>query len=156
MTPPEQCFLFKGAGASQRRRGEAGQALVEFAMMLPILSCCLFGMIYLCLAFYSYNMITDTAQEAARFASVRGSSCLNASGTSCTASLSDISAYALGFRWPNLAGGKMMVTASFPDTNQTPGSRVLVTVDYKMPNFVPFLPGGAITMSQSSEKIIVQ
>jgi hypothetical protein len=111
-------------------------------------------MIYLCVALYSY-MITDTSQEAARFASVRGASCLTSSGASCTASQSDIVNYALEFNWPNLAGGETTATASFPDVNQTPG-RVLITVNYKLVNFVPFLPGGAPTMSQSSQKIIVQ
>jgi Flp pilus assembly protein TadG len=54
-----------------RLRSEDGQALVEFAIVLPLLVLLVFGMAQLGLAFRNYLAITDAARVAARAAAVK-------------------------------------------------------------------------------------
>lgn len=49
-------------------RHRRGQALVEFALTLPVLLLFLFGIIELCLAVMTYNAVRYAAQEGARYA----------------------------------------------------------------------------------------
>lgn len=57
-------------GTSRREAGEAGQALVEFALVLPILVALLFGILELSRAYNYWNKSTQVANTAARYASV--------------------------------------------------------------------------------------
>ena len=55
---------------STRRRGHAGQALTEFAFVLPIFILVMVGLFDLGRAVFSYNTITNAAREGARLAIV--------------------------------------------------------------------------------------
>ena len=152
--------------ARGRRRGlrdEDGQALVEAALTMPIIFAFVFTMIELCLAFYSYCLISESAREGTRYAIVHGATCETATKASCTASESDIENYTLNLGYPNLGGGTMQATASFPDTasgsgtpNQNPGKRVQVTVNYTFPITLPFVPNGSIPMQSTSVMYYIQ
>jgi len=48
------------------------------------------------------------------------------------------------------------VIANYPDINESPGSRVQVTVTYVFPLNVPFTPKSSFTMSSTSLMYIVQ
>ncbi|MGA8731343.1 MAG: hypothetical protein WB608_21475 [Terracidiphilus sp.] len=50
----------------------------------------------------------------------------------------------------------MTPSTSFPDGNENPGSRVLVTVQYVFPVNLPFVPQNSVTMASTSEMYIVQ
>jgi Flp pilus assembly protein TadG len=54
----------------RKSRGESGQALVEFAVVLPILALLVIGLIQMGLAFYNYLTLTDAVRTAARAAAV--------------------------------------------------------------------------------------
>ncbi|MBK6561157.1 TadE/TadG family type IV pilus assembly protein [Candidatus Amarobacter glycogenicus] len=56
------------------RRTEAGQALVEFTMILPIFLMLLFGLVDFGRGFYTWLLITNAAREGARVAAVQGDS----------------------------------------------------------------------------------
>lgn len=55
-----------------RRRGERGQSLVEFALILPIFLLLLVGIFDLGHVVWSNDALTNAAREAARFAIVNG------------------------------------------------------------------------------------
>jgi Flp pilus assembly protein TadG len=54
----------------QRLRGESGQALVEFALVLPALMAILLGIIQFGVVFKDYLTLTDAVREGARKAAV--------------------------------------------------------------------------------------
>ncbi len=53
------------------RNTEAGQALVEFTMILPVFCLLLFGLVDFGRAFYSWLIVTNAAREGARVAAVQ-------------------------------------------------------------------------------------
>lgn len=57
-----------GAAVRRLARSDAGQAVVEFALVAPIFLLLLFGMIEFARAFNAYLVITNVAREAARTA----------------------------------------------------------------------------------------
>lgn len=59
--------------ASARRR-ERGQALAEFALVLPVFLAMLFGAIDIGRVIWAADALANAAREGARFASVRGDS----------------------------------------------------------------------------------
>ncbi len=137
-------------------RGEAGGAMVEFAVTMPILLSFVFGLIEVCMACYTHEMISEVSREATRYAIVHGSTCVTGSGSSCTATASSINSYASAHVWPNLGGGAIVADTTYPDGNAAPGSRVKVQVTYGFPLSIPFIPPTKLTMSSASEMYIIQ
>jgi len=135
---------------------EDGQALVECALTFTVLMSFFFVFLEICLIFYTYCMTAELAREGTRYAALHGSTCTTASQASCTASVSAINSYVSGISWPNLGGGALTPSASFPDGNETPGSRVKITVSYVFPIGVPFVPAQSVSMASTSETYILQ
>jgi Flp pilus assembly protein TadG len=54
----------------ERLRGESGQTLAEFAVMLPVLCLILFGIIQFGVLFHNYITVTDASRVGARKAAV--------------------------------------------------------------------------------------
>jgi hypothetical protein len=50
----------------------------------------------------------------------------------------------------------MTVNTTYPDSNESPGSRVQVAVTYAFPFRVPFIPASTLTMTSTSVMYIVQ
>jgi Flp pilus assembly protein TadG len=162
--------LKRRAGASiprmvSRRRGlfarmaavDEGSALVEFAMTVPILFTFFFGLIQVCLASYTHQVISETAREGTRYAMVHGSTCVAGNGsTSCTATAAGVSSYLAANGWPNIGGGTLSTLTTYPDGNENPGSRVQVNVTYLFPFKIPFVTSSTLTMSSTSVTYIVQ
>lgn len=63
-----------------RRGGECGESLVEFAFASVLFLSMVLGAIEFGIAVWNYNLVSDLAQEGARFAAVRGQT----SGTACS------------------------------------------------------------------------
>ncbi|MGO9434560.1 MAG: TadE/TadG family type IV pilus assembly protein [Terracidiphilus sp.] len=135
---------------------EDGQALVEMAITFPLVAAFVFTMIEVCLAFYSFCMISECAREGTRYGIVRGATCVTSSNASCTASASSINAYVSQIGFPNLGAGTVTPTTTFPDGNQNPGSRVQVKVTYVFPVNLPFVSKNSISMASTSVMYIVQ
>jgi Flp pilus assembly protein TadG len=135
---------------------EEGAALIEFAMTVPILMTCFFGMVQVCLACYMHQVLTETAREGSRYAIVRGSTCVNGSGSSCTATAASVNSYVSSIGWPNVAGGTLVVNTTYPDGNEQPGSRVQVNVSYAFPFRIPFVPSSTLNLTSQSVMYIVQ
>jgi Flp pilus assembly protein TadG len=138
------------------RGGESGATLVEFAFSMPILLSLIFGLIEVCMACYTHEMISEVAREATRYAIVHGATCETGSGSSCTATASAVNTFASSVTWPNIGGGAITPNTTYPDGNEAPGSRVKVQVTYVFPLSIPFIPATHLTMSSASEMYIIQ
>src|SRR3954454_15718705 len=62
------------AGWRSRMGDDRGSNLVEFALASTVFFMTLFGVIIFGIGVWQYNMVSDLAQEGARWASVHGSS----------------------------------------------------------------------------------
>ena len=58
--------------AVRRGDGEAGESMVEFALVLPVLLLVLVGVVQFALVHYAQNVVTTAAQEGARLAAAEG------------------------------------------------------------------------------------
>ena len=150
------------------RRAENGSALIEFAIGLGVLLTGVFTLMEICLMFYTYSTIDECAREGARYAMVRGSSCLTngvvGAGASCTASADSINTYVKNLGYPNAAGGTMTVNTTYSADgitftttgNNDPNDMVRVQVGYTFPVKLPFVPNNTISLSAQSQLYIVQ
>jgi len=137
-------------------QSEEGGALVEFALTVPILMSFFFGLIEVSMALYMHQVVSECAREGTRYAMVRGSTCVNGAGSSCTTTAAAVNSFVSGLSWPNIGGAPMVVSTTFPDGNESPGSRVQVYVSYAFPYRVPFIPPTTLNMSSTSVTYIVQ
>ncbi len=144
--------------------GEAGQSVLEMAVTLPVLFAFLFCFMELCMAFYSYSMISETAREGTRYAMVHGASCPTSGSPTCEATAAQVDAYVLGIGWANVAGGTMTVCVYYnnntcntnPANSENVGNPVKITVTYVFPITMPFVPASSLTMKSTSQMTIIQ
>jgi Flp pilus assembly protein TadG len=163
---------------------ERGSALVEFAVTVTLLIFLLFAVLQGTFAMYSYHYTAWAAQQGARFAMVRGYTWSSQGETvtcqtsappnftmvyGCTAQSSDIQNYVQSLGAINSSKLTIIESNSYvwpgltPDGTSTgcttqansKGCLVKVTASYTF-NFIPFLPASALTMSGTSEKVILQ
>jgi len=149
--------------------GESGQSIIESAIAFPVLFTLLFAFMEVCFAFYTKDMISESAREGTEYAAFRSSTCAtftagvpNAPGT-CTATVANVQSYIQGLGWPNIAGGTMaaptvsyLTSAGAAGGTNTPGCEVQVTVTYTMPILLPLVPRTAWTMSSTSTMTIMK
>lgn len=82
---------------------DAGQGLVEFALVLPVFFLVVFAVIDLGRVIWANDALANAAREGARYGSVEGTSPLTAGGTSITTVKQAIRDRTLQFAW---AGGQ--------------------------------------------------
>lgn len=154
--------------ASHARRtvgAEVGATMVEFALASVILFTLVFGVIAICLALYSYNIVAEAAREATRYAIVRGSACTTFSD--CKVTSDQLKTYIRGRGFPGIDPSSLNLVATWPTTGVTcfpsvtpcnnPGNLVSVTVSY--PSFllsIPFVSQQTLSMSSTSVMYISQ
>lgn len=166
-------------------REESGAELVEFALTALVLIGLIFTMFNWMLGMYVYHFTTYAAQEATRFAMVRGhtwsknttESCSTSAPPNftmpydCTVSATDIQNYVQSLAGPGMNASSLTINTSSssvwpgvtPDNTSTPcatnanaaGCLVKVTVTYNF-NFLPFLKLSALPMAATSEKTIIE
>lgn len=150
-----QGLRFNASRIGRAIRVEAGANIVEFALASIVLITLVFGVIAICLALYSYNVVAEAAREASRYAMVRGSACN--SFADCKVTRIQLESYVQSITWPGLASNSLTVpTVNWPDGNNNPGSRVAVTVNYTLPLAIPFVPSRTLTMASTSQVVISQ
>jgi len=142
---------FRSLGGS-----EGGSSLLEMAVALPTLFAFMFCFMEMCLAFYSFDMISEAAREGARYGMVHGASCPNSSNPTCEATATQVNTYVSGLGWPNLAGGTIAPSTTYPDGDEAVGHRVRVQVTYTYKITMPFVPRKSISMSSTSLMRIIQ
>jgi Flp pilus assembly protein TadG len=137
-------------------RSEHGGSMIEFVLSFSAMMAFVFAVMEMCMIFYTYGMISESARETTRYAIVHGATCLTSSSTSCTASAATINSYAKARGLPNIGGGTLSVNTTFPDGNQNPGSRVHVDIQYTVSIRLPFVPINSFPLDSSSEMYILQ
>jgi Flp pilus assembly protein TadG len=140
------------------RKGEAGQAAVEFALMIVFIMLFLVGFLELVVVLYTYSVLADSAKEGVRYAVVHGS--LTApgfcngpgdTGVPCDAGAAGVIAAVNNYAGYSLhSTGAMTVTPSYPDGSSKPSSRVRVVVSYP---YQPFFGLGwpTVTVNAAAE-----
>jgi Flp pilus assembly protein TadG len=155
--------------ASGRRRsglrGQRGSSSIEFALGASLLFMSVFGIIAMTFALYSFNVLSESAREGARYAIVRGSACHFA--TACPATAANIQTYVQNLGFPGIntrnltaatawavypAGGTCTPSASC----NNPGNQVTVTVSYSFPVVIPFVANRTLSMSSTAAMVISQ
>jgi Flp pilus assembly protein TadG len=99
-------------------RGERGQAMVEFALVLPILLTVVWGCIEFGRAYWTYQQLSAAVSEGARTAAVSRSVAFPS--TTVTTAVRNAA--------PNLTASNLTVTTT--STPWTPGQSVTVTGTY--------------------------
>lgn len=95
-------------------RNEGGQALTEFAIVLPLLFILIFAIVEGGLTMNNYLQLTDAVRVAARVASVNGSQGFTAANSAATTALTDA------------AGGLTLKNVSVTAANWQSGKAVTV------------------------------
>jgi hypothetical protein len=168
-------------GAKSRRH--RGQGLVEFALVLPIFTAVLLGMIEVGRVVWANNAVANAAREGARYATVHGGTKSNPCPVGPTNPAvrppADIPAASADCPFPSpskqgvqnaamafvVAGGTgTVVTVCYgtdctgdtdvPDSFNTRGTPVTVTVTSQVPMFASFLGIGPFTVSGSSTMLV--
>ena len=129
------------------RRSEAGQGMVEFALVITFVFLLFVGIVQMILLMYAYTTLADAAKEGVRYAIVHGTQNTSCSGPStsgiCTTSdtsgrnvknavlnfgaNSSTNALA-GISFQNITSSEITVT--WPDSCSNPGCTVRVTVSH--------------------------
>lgn len=147
----------RATGGTSPAHSEVGSSLVEIALVSQIMFLFAFGMIAMCLTFYSYSGISEAARVATRYAIMHGSS--------SSSPVTDLTSYVkgLGFLNKSLLGvtttfspGPGVGTCSPTPCTNTPGNYVQVTVTYQYAWRVPYMTSKTISVSSSSKMVIVQ
>ncbi len=128
------------------RRGEKGQSLAEFVLVLPIFLILVFAIIDFGLGFHAWITVTNSAREGARLGAVRapatGACDLNPA-TQATNISCRVRETAESLKQANLA-------VTITNAQGTPGSSVVVKVDYDyqlitpLNNVLGLISGGKI------------
>lgn len=161
------------------RRGQAGSALVEFALSISLLLTMVFGIVEFGWALYTYQFVNEVARSLTRYAIVRGSSCSSSStmpNCGFTDTGSTLQTYAqANYVYPGMTMSNLSVTDKWysPTKNSDgtiktwtlcasgtgcngPGYMVQVTVTYPFLLNVPFAPQQTLTVKSSSSMVISQ
>ena len=161
----------------RQKNGEAGSALVEFALASIVILTVLFGIIDLGRCLYSYNWLSNSARLGSRYMMVRGVNCNPlidnypdlsqwGGGAGCPALNSDVTALiqsqADGIDWSKVTVTTTCTTNNVGNTppcgvaGNDPNSWVKVTVQYQFSFITPlvnqFLTNGYWTMTSTSQR----
>jgi Flp pilus assembly protein TadG len=165
---PPRCF-----NSRARIQKEEGQSLIEFAFSLGIFLALTLGIIYVCIALFTYEYLDFASREAVRWASVRGTDCSQSSTTmtDCDAGLTEITQYVKGLNYPVINPNNLTVSVTWLKANGTSpqtwtactsgcndrGDEVQVTVSYPaFPLDIPFAGNQSINMSSTATMVISQ
>jgi Flp pilus assembly protein TadG len=155
-------------GKSATRGELRGNALTEFALVIPFLLAVMFGVIEFGRALYTYHFVSDVAREASRWASVR-KTCKPVLLQPCPASPADVADYVVSIAPPGIDTSPQKLVVS-PAWVAAPGigsaclllpnnpgcQAVQVTVTYQFKFILPFMPTSTYPMKSTSEMVILQ
>ena len=128
-------------------RQTAGVAAVEFAFALPVLVALTLGVFDGGRAMLTFNTLEKLAKEGARFASLRGSE------YTTPVDQPAVETY-LTDRATGVDASKLVVTVTWPDGDNDPGSRVTVQVDYPFDGML--LPTQTLTFTRTATLSIMR
>lgn len=159
--------------------------MIEFAVSAIVLFILIFGVVGVAMAFYTYEVVTQYARDASRYAIVHGNGCIIASGTSagsscsiatsctgsgtsfaCTGANTALKTYLNKQIFPGINGPSLVVNTTYthapglttcfgPSCNGS-GDQVTVQVSYPYLYAIPFIPQLPFTMNGRSTMVISQ
>jgi Flp pilus assembly protein TadG len=144
---------------------------VEFAISIVLFMMLIVGIAWFAIAMYTYHYVSYSAQQAARYAVVRGahwkSNCTSGSEFACTATNTSVQDYLRGIAPPLINPSLITVTTTWPGTTPSgsttgcspankSGCLVEVTVSYPFSMHVPLAPSTTLQLSANSEMVIQQ
>jgi len=150
------------------RKGERGNAMVEFAVSVAVLLTMLFGIIDIGRALFAYDWVYNAARQTTRWAMVRGAFCNNngANLTGCPADGDRITAYVkntngTGLDTSGIDTGQVAVNstcfaADTPPSNPPCAATGFVQVEilYRFHFISPFMFHRPWTMSSTSQRVV--
>lgn len=136
--------------ASAFRRSERGETLIEFAFASVIFFAIVFGALEFGNAIWNYNLISDLAQEGARYAAVHG---LN-SGSPVNNSA--VQTYVEGRASGLLTGIITVTTPNGSPATLKSGDVVAVRVDYTITAGGGFIPSWNIPIYSTANMIVAR
>ena len=135
--------LYRRAGARR------GTSMAEFALIaIPCLTL-FFGIMNFAMALYDYDFVGYSAQEAARYAIVHGSTATQ------VASANDVKTYVTGMVAGVMDTSLLTVNTTWAPDNK-PGGVVTVTVGYTFKPLTGLVSKVNITLSQTAAMVISQ
>jgi Flp pilus assembly protein TadG len=147
---------------------QTGSALVEFASSAILLFTLVFGILECSRAVYVYHFVASAAQEAARYAMVRGaswsSSCASYTSFNCTATTATVTSFVQAEAPAGVTKANLTVNTSWPGkdatgascSSNTVGCLVLIKVTYPFSFASPLVSQTTLSLSSSAEVTIVQ
>lgn len=168
----------------RRRKRQRGAALVEYALTFIFSMALFLGIMEFGHALYAYHFVNNAAKEATRWATVNGANCSSDGSCNGTAPMSngpatsiDVNTYVQNHIPAGIDATKVTTTAcgladtaacaastpqvctkavgTQPATPNAPGCTVQVQVTYSFSFVFPLIPGGPLSMSSTSDMIIV-
>lgn len=147
---------------------QSGSALVEFAASAILLFTLVFGILECSRAVYVYHFVSSAAQEASRYAMVRGASwsshCASYTSSNCSATSANVTSFVQAQASAGITKANLTVSTSWPGTSatgascssNTAGCLVLIKVSYPFSFVSPLLPQKTLSLSSTAEVTIVQ
>lgn len=120
----------------RKKDGEKGQALAEFALLVPIFMLLLFAIVDFGMGFYSWITVTNAAREGARLGAVLATEQQIEDRVYQTSDL------------PNEATNMTVTVTNAADVGGQPGESVVVKVDYNYDLITPL--AGLVQMLSGS------
>ncbi len=137
----------KRVAPRQRIAGERGETLIEFAFASIIFFTLIFGVVQFGIAIWNYNLISDLAQEGARWAAVRGP------GAGMTTTTTDVQNYV------NSRALNLTVTVTTPlgaPSAISQGNPVEVTVTHALSAGGGILPSWTFNVASTGRMIMTR
>jgi len=145
-----------------RWSARTGAAILESALILPVLMFVLFGMLDLSLAAVRYNALADASRRIAREVILHGAVAPTSSGMwgpasfSGTAASNSVIVASIQNTLPTMARGDVNVSVTWPDSDNSPRDPVRVEVSYVHRPIVPAISiWGPLTLRSVSTMHIV-
>src|ERR1700683_1752576 len=135
-TRPRRCFL-------------RGTAMAEFALVATPCFMLFFAIMSFAMALYSYDFVCYSAQQAARYAMVHGTSATQ------TVSAADVTTYVNSLVVGVLTTSSLTVTTTW-SPNEKPGSVVTVAVSYNYKPLTSLVSSVNINLSRTAAMVISQ
>ncbi len=148
-----------------RKKKSAAQAMVEFALALPILLLVVYGLIETGRLIFIYASVVTAARQAARYGSATGD---NGTGTKYYNDCSGITAAAnsvafiqaftnISISYDGGPGTSSLGNCPFPSGSSHPenGDRILVSVSAQYSPIVPLLPFKPFTITSESNRTLL-
>jgi Flp pilus assembly protein TadG len=126
-----------------------GQAMAEFALVLTPCLALFFGIINFALALYCYDFVCYSAQQAARYATVHGST------APTVVSAANVQTYVNTLVAGVLNTNSLTVTTTWSPNNK-PGSVVTVAVSYNFPPLTSIVSSVTIPLTRTAAMVVTQ